>query len=157
MATEIIPELQTFEPVNSFQPVVGLSQKHDKLVGKALPLVVDTTTTTATSVLSKTRAVVVVTLLMGSALFSSLCNGIIVVSLPAIANTLNLDKGLLLWPTSAFYLTAGSCLLMAGSIADVAGTKRVNLTGSLLCAAFAIGCGLAQTVSQISRASFLLC
>ena len=102
-----------------------------------------------TTVLSKTRAVIVIIQLLGLSLFSSFCNGIIVVGLPAIATTLNLPKGLLLWPTSVFYLTAGSCLLMAGSIADVAGTKRVNLMGSFLGAVFALACGLARTGGEL--------
>ncbi|KAI0427238.1 MFS general substrate transporter [Xylaria sp. FL1042] len=101
------------------------------------------------AVFSKTRTVIVVTHLLGLSLLSSFSNGIIVVGLPTIAGTLRLGEGLLLWPTSVFYLTAGSTLLLTGSIADVAGPKTVNMLGALLGAAFALGCGLAQTGGEL--------
>lgn len=108
-----------------------------------------TTAATTATVLSKTRTVIVITQLLGLTLFSSFCNGVIVVGLPAIATTLHLQESLLLWPTSVFYLTAGSCLLMSGSIADVVGAKRVNLMGSFLSAVFAVACGLARTGGEL--------
>ncbi|OTB10503.1 hypothetical protein K445DRAFT_386597 [Daldinia sp. EC12] len=86
---------------------------------------------------------------MSLTLFNSFSNGVVVIGLPAIANTLQLEEGLLVWPNSVFYLTAGSCLLMAGSVADVVGTKRVNLIGSFLSAVFTVGCGLARTGGQL--------
>ena len=138
MATQTVTELQAIPSRKSHEPPAA---------AEAAPtaFTADDTTTTTTVVLSKTRAVIVITQLLGLSLFSSFCNGIIVVGLPSIATTLHLQEGLLLWPTSVFYLTAGSCLLMAGSIADVAGAKRVNLMGSFLGAAFALACGLART------------
>jgi MFS family permease len=42
-------------------------------------------------------------------------------------------------------LTSGSCLLLAGSIADVVGNRLINLTGCFLLGWFIIGCGLART------------
>jgi MFS family permease len=104
---------------------------------------------TVVDVLSKPRAFTVIGQQLGVALFSSFCNGAIVVGLPAIAASLELDQSLLVWPTSVFYLTAGSCLLMAGSIADVAGTKSVNLVGSFLAAVFALAFGLARTGGEL--------
>ncbi|KXH63585.1 hypothetical protein CSAL01_09451 [Colletotrichum salicis] len=64
-------------------------------------------------------------------------------------HNLGLDEGLLVWPSSSYFLMAGSCLLLAGSIADVVGNKRVNLTGSFFSAIFAMACGLAQTGGQM--------
>ncbi|KAK4195507.1 major facilitator superfamily domain-containing protein [Triangularia verruculosa] len=98
----------------------------------------------------KTAAVtVVIAQLCGLLFFSSFCNGIIVIALPAMHSELGLQESLLVWPTSSYYLTAGSCLLLAGSIADVVGVKKVNLVGSFLGSIFALACGLAQTEGQI--------
>ena len=102
-----------------------------------------------TTVLSKSRAVIVITQLISLQLFTSFCNGIIVVGLPAMASALNLEAGLLLWPTSIFYLTAGSCLMLAGSVADVVGTRPVMLAANTLLVASALGCGLARTGGEL--------
>lgn len=104
---------------------------------------------TTAPVLSKNRAAIVITQLIGLQLFSSFCNGIIVVGLPAITETLNIGPGLLLWPTSVFYLTAGSCLMLAGSIADVVGTKPMILAANILLIASALACGLARTGGEL--------
>ncbi|KAK1236902.1 hypothetical protein MKX08_007850 [Trichoderma sp. CBMAI-0020] len=98
---------------------------------------------------SKLRATLVVAQLLGLNLFSSFCNGVVVVGLPAMAASLHIDEGLLVWPTSVFYLTAGSCLLLAGSIADVVGTKTMSLVGAFAAAVSAMACGLAQSSGQL--------
>jgi MFS family permease len=103
----------------------------------------------ATTVLSKNRAIIVITQLVFLQLFSSFCNGIIVVGLPAITNTLKLEGALLFWPTSVFYLTAGSCLMLAGSIADVIGTRLMILAANILLVASALACGVAQTGNEL--------
>jgi MFS family permease len=150
MATQTVTELQAFEAATSSANLyVGAPPRKSReppVEESPAAFIADDKTTT---VLSKTRAIIVIIQLLGLSLFSSFCNGIIVVGLPAIATTLHLPEGLLLWPTSVFYLTAGSCLLMAGSIADVAGTKRVNLMGSFLGAVFALACGLARTGGEL--------
>jgi MFS family permease len=102
-----------------------------------------------TTVLPKGRAIIVISQLVGLQLFSSFCNGIIVVGLPGIAKTLNLEASLLLWPTSVFYLTAGSCLMLAGSITDVLGTRPMVLTANILLAASSLACGLAQNGGEL--------
>jgi MFS family permease len=102
-----------------------------------------------TTVLSKNRTIIVITQLIFLQLFSSFCNGIIVVGLPAITSTLRLEGALLLWPTSVFYLTAGSCLMLAGSIADVVGTKPMILAANILLVASALACGLARTGNEL--------
>jgi MFS family permease len=102
-----------------------------------------------TAILSKSRAIIVITELIGLQLFTSFCNGIVVVGLPAIASTLDLEQALLLWPTSVFYLTAGSCLMLAGSIADVVGTRPMMLAANILLIASALACGLARNGGEI--------
>ncbi|GAB7355454.1 hypothetical protein MBLNU459_g5958t1 [Dothideomycetes sp. NU459] len=101
------------------------------------------------TVLSKGRATIIISQLIGLQLFTSFCNGIVVVGLPAIARTLDLKAGLLLWPTSVFYLTAGSCLMLAGSLADVMGTRPMMLAANVLLVASALGCGLARTGGEL--------
>jgi MFS family permease len=108
------------------------------------PLADDTTT-----ILPRGRAIIVISQLVGLQLFSSFCNGIIVVGLPAIANTLNLEASLLLWPTSVFYLTAGSCLMLAGSLADVLGTRPMIIAANILLAASSLACGVARNGAEI--------
>lgn len=98
---------------------------------------------------SRFRATLVVAQLLGLNLFSSFCNGVVVVGLPAMAASLHIDEGLLVWPTSVFYLTAGSCLLLAGSIADVVGTKTMSLVGAFTAAVSAMACGLARSSGQL--------
>ncbi|KAI4728787.1 MFS general substrate transporter [Aureobasidium sp. EXF-10728] len=102
-----------------------------------------------TGVLTRNRAVIVIAQLIGLQLFTSFCNGILVVGLPTIASSLHLDASLLIWPTSAFYLTAGSCLMLAGSVTDVIGTRPLILTANMLLVATALGCGLARTGGEL--------
>ena len=103
----------------------------------------------APPVLTKGRAILVIAQLLGVQVFTSFCNGVIVVGLPAIAETLDLPPNLLLWPTSVFYLTAGSCLMMAGSIADVVGTRPVILAACSLLVASSLACGLSRTGGEL--------
>ena len=44
-----------------------------------------------------------------------------------------------------YSLTSSSCLLLAGSIADVIGNRRVNLLGGFLTSIFILACGFART------------
>jgi len=110
---------------------------------------VEPATSTTASTLPKGQAIIVIAQLTGLLFFSSFCNGVVVVALPAMQSHLNIQEGLLVWPTSSYYLTAGTCLLLAGSIADVVGAKRMNIIGGFLAAVFTLACGLAQTGDQM--------
>ncbi|GAM91271.1 hypothetical protein ANO11243_093190 [Dothideomycetidae sp. 11243] len=66
-----------------------------------------------------------------------------------MAAALGLQLNLLLWPASAYALTNGSCLLLAGSVADVVGTRHVNLVGCLLISIFILACGFAHNGSEL--------
>lgn len=146
MATETCVELQTvvFESGATNDEGTSSTVVNPTLL-EASPEPGNSTTT----ILSTKRAAVVISQLIGVQLFTSFCNGIIVVGLPAISKSLNLDPGLLLWPTSAFYLTAGSCLMLAGSIADVVGTKPVMNAANVLLVASSIGCGFARNGGEL--------
>jgi MFS family permease len=151
MATTTTLELQKLGPssgtINTCPPIStapdGSSASLVDASSDVLP------TTNAKPVLSKNRAIIVITQLIILQLFSSFCNGIIVVGLPSMTKALNIEAGLLLWPTSVFYLTAGSCLMLAGSIADVVGTRPMILAANVLLVASALACGFARTGGEL--------
>ena len=97
-----------------------------------------------TQTLPKGRSAIVITQLAGINFVTSFSNGIIIVGLPAMASSLKLDDALLVWPMSVYALTSGTCLLLAGTVADVLGPRRVNLVGCFLLAVFILSCGLAR-------------
>ncbi|KAF2001788.1 aminotriazole resistance protein [Amniculicola lignicola CBS 123094] len=61
---------------------------------------------------------------------TSAATGLLTVGLPEITNRLALPDNLLLWPISVYYLASGSCLLVAGAIADITDPKLVNVIGT---------------------------
>ncbi|PVI02288.1 MFS general substrate transporter [Periconia macrospinosa] len=153
MATQTATELQTFEPATSTSGAT-LRKNHEmpaevELSPAAGPTASNAATTAGPVLLSKGRAGIVIAQVCGLSFFSSFCNGVIVIALPAMQSTLGLEEGLLVWPSSSYFLTAGSCLLLAGSVADVVGNKQMNLIGSFFSAIFAMACGLARTGGQI--------
>ncbi|KAI8231442.1 Drug resistance protein [Colletotrichum sp. SAR 10_86] len=153
MATQTVTELATFEPAAA-PPHAVVRKSYEAPASVNVPLVAHgpaepTTAPAEAVVLSKARAAMVIAQVCGQLFFSSFCNGIIVVALPSMQATLGLEEGLLVWPSSSYFLTAGSCLLLAGSVADVVGNKRVNLVGSFFSAVFAMACGLARSGGEI--------
>ncbi|KAM0452060.1 hypothetical protein ACHAPV_009684 [Trichoderma viride] len=151
MATKVLTELQSVElqpaKANGSPDSASAEALSDPSSGSSPASPAEDAKTAI--VQSKLRATLVVGQLLGLNLFSSFCNGVVVVGLPAMAASLHIDEGLLVWPTSVFYLTAGSCLLLAGSIADVVGTKTMSLVGAFTAAATAMACGLAQSSGQL--------
>ncbi|KAJ0387424.1 hypothetical protein COL922a_002244 [Colletotrichum nupharicola] len=153
MTTQTSTELTTFEPA-ALPPRTALRKDHQAPASVDVPLVAHgpaepTTAPAEAVVLSKARAAMVIAQVCGQLFFSSFCNGIIVVALPSMQAALGLAEGLLVWPSSSYFLTAGSCLLLASSVADVVGNKRVNLVGSFFSAVFAMACGLARSGGEI--------
>lgn len=68
--------------------------------------------------------------------------GITTIALPQVVKDLDIPVGLALWPGTANTLAIACCLLPAGAVADIIGTRRVSLTGSLLLTAFTVACGI---------------
>jgi MFS family permease len=99
--------------------------------------------------LSSTRISMVILQLTAVSFLGSFAHGIVVVGLPAIASALDLSRELYLWPVSVYGLTSGSVLLIAGSVADLIGPRRVELAGLLLLAVFTLTCGFAATGLQL--------
>src|ERR1700760_4595520 len=80
---------------------------------------------------------------------SSFTNAIITVGLPTIASSISLPRTLYLWPSSVYGLTSGATLLLAGSIADFIGPRRVEVLGCIMLSAFTLACGFANTGIQL--------
>lgn len=85
-----------------------------------------------------------IAVLTGTAFASSLSTGLLTIGLPRIAADVELPEHLLLWPSSVFALTCGSVLLLAGSVADVLGSRHITMAGCFLLGCFIIACGLAK-------------
>lgn len=99
---------------------------------------------------SKFRVTATIVQLASINLLSSYTNGVMTVGIPTIARDIDLPRELYLWPLSVFGLTCGSMLLMAGSITDVVGARRVEIAGCFALGAFMLACGLAETGVQLT-------
>lgn len=92
--------------------------------------------------------VVLTAQLAGVNLLSSIISGYITVGLPRIAADLRLPDELFFWPASVYGLAIASTLLLAGSVADILGTRTVDLTGCFVLAASILGSGFVRTSVQ---------
>lgn len=97
---------------------------------------------------SKLYPVILTVQLAGVNLLSSMINGYITVGLPRINSDLKVPEELYFWPASVFGLTIASTLLLAGSVADILGTRAVELVGCFALSASIIGSGFAKTGVQ---------
>lgn len=149
MATQTFVELETLDKdgskLISQLPATALAGPSGASTAIAGPATHIHSIETASQHLSKSRANIVITQLAGINFITSFTNGLLTVGLPAMAAALHLPPSLLLWPSSAYALTTGSCLLLAGSFADVIGSRVVNLTGCFFIAVFVLACGFART------------
>ena len=98
---------------------------------------------------SKGRTTIIILQLSTINFLTSFTSGIITIGIPSIAASLSLERSLYLWPSSVYGLTAGATLLIAGSIADLIGARKVDLTGCLLVGVFTLACGFAKTGVQL--------
>ena len=98
---------------------------------------------------TKLRTVTTLAVLVLDVLMSSFTSGTLTASLPLIAKSLSLPAHLLLWPSSVNALTSASTLLLAGSIGDLLGSKRVWLTGSVGLGLTILACGLSRSGTEL--------
>ncbi|KXN82109.1 hypothetical protein AN958_03163 [Leucoagaricus sp. SymC.cos] len=73
----------------------------------------------------------------------------IAIALPTIGQHFNADPSLLQWIVSAYPLSSGCLLLVCGRLADLYGRKKAYLGGTLLLAAFTLGCGFANNITTL--------
>ncbi|KAH6655808.1 MFS transporter [Truncatella angustata] len=99
--------------------------------------------------MTRWQAALIVTALTGISSLNTLGSGILTIALPAMAQDIDLDEALLLWPPSVYALAAGCSLLIFGAVSDVLGPRPMWLTGAALYSAFTLGVGLCNTAAQL--------
>ncbi len=77
---------------------------------------------------------------------------IVAIALPAIGRDLGFDAAGLQWVITAYTLTFGGGLLLAGRVADRYGRRRVFRLGLLVFAAASLACALAPTAAALIAA-----
>src|SRR5947209_3557788 len=80
---------------------------------------------------------------------------IVNVALPSIQHDLHFSKANRTWVVNAFLVTFGSLLLLAGRLGDLAGRKRVFLSGVVTFTAASLLCGVAPSQGALIAARFL--
>src|SRR3954447_7293328 len=70
---------------------------------------------------------------------------IVAIALPAIQRDLGFDAADLQWVLSAYTLTFGGGLLLAGRVADLYGGRRAFRSGLVIFAVASLACALAPT------------
>lgn len=98
---------------------------------------------------SRLQNVILVVLMSGITFTGSLINGLVTVGLPAITTDLKIPPSLAFWPASVSSLATASTLLLAGSVADVLGPRRVDLVGSFASGALMIAAGASRQGSEL--------
>lgn len=130
-------------------PATALGGLPDTISGQPQPIVSINSDEIITQTLPRSRAVIVIIQLAGINFITSFSNGLVTVGLPAMSTALGLHPSLLLWPMNSYALTSASCLLLAGSVADVIGTRKVNLIGCFFIALFILVSGFSQNGIQL--------
>src|SRR3954468_6368815 len=74
---------------------------------------------------------------------------IVAIALPAIGDDLDVPATGLQWVLSAYTLTFGGGLMLAGRAADLYGRRRVFRVGLLVFAAASLACALAPTAAAL--------
>jgi MFS family permease len=82
-------------------------------------------------------------------------SNIVAVSLPAIARSLRADFASVEWVVSAYILAFASCLMIAGSLADRFGRRRLLILGLAVFTLASGLCGLARTPGFLNSARAL--
>ena len=77
---------------------------------------------------------------------------IVAIALPAIGDDLGVSATGLQWVLSAYTLTFGGLLMLAGRAADLSGRRRAFRAGLLLFAAASLACALAPTAAALVAA-----
>jgi MFS family permease len=138
-------ELQTRPSASKSTPQILHPTSSNVEINRAIGRTLGTSTKPA----SNARAILTVFQLCMINFLSSFTNGIITVGLPTIAQAISLPRSLYLWPSSVYGLTSGATLLLAGSVADLIGPRRIEVLGCVMLSAFMLACGFANTGIQL--------
>ena len=96
-------------------------------------------------------ALVVVCLAM---FMNALDSSIVNVALPDIQKDLHFTPSGLTWVVTAFLISFGSFLLMAGRLGDLVGRRKVFLSGIVLFTLSSVACGVAQSQAMLMVGRF---
>lgn len=96
------------------------------------------------------RAYAIMAFLTTVTFTTSLPSGLITTSMPTIGADLAIPSATQYWPVAVYNLSNGACLILAGAVADLTGSRRVFLTGTSLLAVFTLSCGLSTTSTQLT-------
>ncbi|KAL8783883.1 MAG: hypothetical protein Q9213_004301 [Squamulea squamosa] len=107
------------------------------------------TLSTSSSKTAKARTVIIISCVAVVTGLTSFLSGVLVVATPAIARDLRLSVGMVLWPVTIQALTCGCTLLLAGSIADVVGSRYTYFLGNFFQTLTSLACGLSKTGIQL--------
>ena len=75
---------------------------------------------------------------------------IVAIALPSIHNSLHASFSQMQWVFDAYALTLAAFLIMAGSVADLTGRKRIFLAGLVLFTVASLACGLAGSIDILN-------
>ena len=144
--------LDSIAPINTASNRAGIAQD-DSAIGRPSAQLQreldEQTASSAAMPMSRARAAVVIGLLFGITIVGSFSTGLLTVGLPRMAGDLKLAENLLLWPASVYALTIGCLLIVAGSIADLVGPRKIFLLGCALQGVFVLACGLSKSGIQL--------
>lgn len=102
-----------------------------------------------TASMNLTNSWILIIQLCGNNFIGCFAAGLLMVCIPDMAADLALPRNLLLWPTAVSSLSSAAFTLLAGSVADTIGRRRMSIAGSLLQAVFIIATGLARNWIQL--------
>ncbi|CAG8905541.1 unnamed protein product [Penicillium egyptiacum] len=82
-------------------------------------------------------------------------NGLVTLNITQFSSEFGLDPGVELWPMSLYYLAQGCTFLLAGSLADVLGSRKAFLSGCFLQTVCYLASGQARTGAQLIAVRFV--
>lgn len=104
-------------------------------------------------IVNNTRLVLVIAVIASIVAF--LDGSIVTVALPAIAHGFNAGFAAQQWVVDAYLLTLGACILIAGSLSDIIGHKRVMMIGLIWFGISSVLCAAAPSIEMLIIARLL--
>ncbi|OQD69288.1 hypothetical protein PENPOL_c002G05025 [Penicillium polonicum] len=86
---------------------------------------------------------------------ASATNGLVTLNIIQFSSEFGLDRGVELWPMTMYYFAQGCTFLLAGSLTDVLGSRRIFLFGCFLQTVCHLASGLARAGAQLIAVRFI--